>query len=143
MKKNIIILLILIFLVLTAGFIIFSGSRKRDASSPPAKALTYQNITSPELATQLKAKDFFLVNVHIPFEGDIEKTDASIPFNEIGQYLDKLPPDKNSKIILYCRSGRMSQEAAQALTKLGYTNVYNLTGGMLQWEAKGFPLLQK
>ena len=66
-----------------------------------------------------------------------------IPYNEIESNLDKLPQDKDAKIVLYCRSGRMSEESAQTLTKLGYTNVYSHTGGMIDWEAKGYPILRK
>jgi len=78
--------------------------------------------------------------VHIPFEGDIHDTDLSIAYDEINQHLDQLPEDKNAKIVLYCRSGRMSSDAAEELIKAGYTNVYNLAGGFNAWEAAGLPI---
>ena len=83
------------------------------------------------------------MNVHTPYEGEIEKTDAFIPYNEIDKNLDKLPKDRNAKIVLYCRSGRMSAEASQKLTELGYTNVYNQILGMHDWQSKGYPLITK
>jgi rhodanese-related sulfurtransferase len=52
----------------------------------------------------LDKKDFFLVDTHIPEQEHIEQTDAFIPYNEIENYLEKLPKDKDSKIVLYCRS---------------------------------------
>lgn len=101
---------------------------------------SYTNVTSAELKTMLDKKDFPLVNVHIPFEGNIANTDVSIPYNEIDRNLDKLPADKNAKIVLYCRTGRMSAEAAQTLVKLGYANVWNLDGGMVAWKQAGYTI---
>ncbi len=103
----------------------------------------YQDISTKEFASMLKNKDFTLVNVHIPYIGDIEGTDTSIPFNEISDNLDKLPADKNAKIVLYCQSGGMSRVAADTLSQLGYTNVYNVEGGMIQWQKDGNSLIIK
>lgn len=101
---------------------------------------SYQDVTSTELQTMLKSKDFVLVNVHIPFAGNIPGTDLSIPYNELQPNLSELPADKNAKIVLYCSSGRMSQIAAAELVSLGYTNVWNLEGGMTDWQQAGFEL---
>jgi rhodanese-related sulfurtransferase len=104
---------------------------------------TYTNIAPAQLADMLKGKDFFFANTHIPYEGEIEQTDAFIPYDEITQRSSELPPDKNAKIVLYCRSGRMSAIAAEALAKAGYTNIWNLDGGMIAWEEAGFSLKGK
>lgn len=101
---------------------------------------SYTDISVPGLQGMLEDKDFTFVNVHIPFEGDIPNTDLSIPYNEIDANLDLLPADKDSKIVLYCRSDRMSTIAARELVELGYTNIWNLTGGMVAWEQAGLPL---
>lgn len=87
----------------------------------------------------LKNKDFFLLDVHIPEQKHIRGTDEFIPYNEIEKYKEKLPKDKKEKIVVYCRSGRMSEIAAQELVKMGYENVYNLKGGTIEWEKKGYP----
>ena len=101
---------------------------------------SYQDVSVNELAAMLKNKDFVFINVHIPFAGDIAQTDLSIPYDEIEQDLSQFPTDKNVKIVLYCRSGRMSQIAAEKLVSLGYTNIWNLKGGMVEWEQAGYPL---
>ena len=100
----------------------------------------YTNVSVEELAAMLENKDFVFVNVHIPFEGDIPSTDLSIPFDTIDQNLDQLPAEKDAKVVLYCRSGRMSGIAAETLVGLGYTNVWNLDGGFNDWKAAGLPL---
>lgn len=97
---------------------------------------TYTDVSVAELQTMLANKDFTFVNVHIPFEGSIAGTDLSIPYDEIAQNLDKLP-DKTAKIVLYCRSGHMSRIAAETLVGLGYTNIWELSGGMVAWENAG------
>src|SRR3990167_3356131 len=68
----------------------------------------YKNMTVDELNQQLKNKDFALVDVHIPEQKHINGTDAFIPYDDIENQLDKLPKDKDAKIVLYCRTGRMS-----------------------------------
>jgi rhodanese-related sulfurtransferase len=103
----------------------------------------FSTLTSSQLAAILAGKDFFFVNVHVPYEGEIKGTDAFIPYDHVAQSLDKFPKDKNAKIVLYCRSGRMSEIAARNLAKLGYTRVSHLSGGMIDWEKAGYGLARK
>src|SRR3989344_387582 len=120
-----------------------SNKQSSQSQNKPSESqkTNYKNITSQELKEMLTNKDFYFINVHIPYEGEIEKTDAFIPYNEIEKNLDKLPKNKNSKIVLYCRTGRMSAIAAQKLIELGYTNVYNHLFGMHDWQIKGYRLI--
>jgi len=78
----------------------------------------------------LEDKHFFLIDVHVPEQEHIEGTDAIIAYDQIQDHLSELPQDKNEKIVLYCRSGSMSQQAAQTLAELGYTDVSHLDGGI-------------
>lgn len=100
----------------------------------------FTEISIAEFQTMQDEKDFLLVNVHIPYEGDLPGTDISFPFNEIQQNLSLLPEDKNAKMVLYCRSDRMSGIAAEELVSLGYTNIWNLDGGINAWIQAGLPL---
>jgi rhodanese-related sulfurtransferase len=101
---------------------------------------SYCNVTASALKTMLAQKDFTFINVHVPFAGDIAGTDKSIPYDEIAQNLSQLPADKSAKIVLYCRSGRMIELAARTLVKLGYTNLWNLDGGMEAWQQAGYEI---
>jgi rhodanese-related sulfurtransferase len=102
---------------------------------------TYTNVTSPTLKQMLERKDFFFVNVHVPYEGEIARTDAFIPFDKVEQQLHLLPAKKDAKIVLYCMSDQMSTIASEALVRLGYTNIWNLQGGMVEWGKQGYPLI--
>jgi rhodanese-related sulfurtransferase len=87
---------------------------------------SYTDVSAVGLAAMLDDKDFPLINV---------------PFDEIEQNLDKLPADKDAQIVLYCRSGSMSGKAARELVSLGFTDVWNVDGGMIAWKQAGYPLL--
>jgi len=89
----------------------------------------------------LQDKDFTLINVHIPYAGEIPQTDLFIPYNEIEQNTDKLPANKDARLVIYCRSGPMSATAAKTLLKLGYTQVFDVEGGMRAWQAVGYRLI--
>ncbi len=104
---------------------------------------SYTDVSAAGLAAMLENKDFPMINVHIPYEGEIERTDLFIPFDEIAQNVDKLPADKDARVVLYCRSGSMSATAARELVHLGYTDVWNLDGGMIAWRQAGHPVLDK
>ena len=139
-----VVILFIAFLVACVGKV---SPATPAASSQPAKVSvpggSYTNMSAVQLKAMLVKKDFTFVNVHIPYEGEIAKTDVFVPYNEIEKNLDKLPADKNAKIVLYCRSGRMSAIAAETMVRLGYTNVWNMEGGMIAWETLGLPLKTK
>jgi rhodanese-related sulfurtransferase len=101
----------------------------------------YENISVNQFAEMMDHKDFILINVHIPYEGEIDETDLLIPFNAIDQHKKELPNDKDAKIVVYCMTGPMGDIAAERLVRMGYTWVVHFEGGMKAWRKTRRPLL--
>jgi rhodanese-related sulfurtransferase len=109
----------------------------------PANGGSWINVTPDELAQMLQHKDFTLLNVKTPYSGEIEGTDLYIPYTQIAARASELPADRGAKILVYCRTGATSAIADQTLIDLGYTNIWNLDGGMAAWQASGRQLVNK
>ena len=139
-SKHLALFALVSLMLLAAGC---AGSPSGAAPASPAKnAAGYVDITPQQLKSMLAAKDFTLVNVHVPYQGELPQTDLFIPYDHIADNLGKLL-DKSARIVLYCRSGNMSTQAAKTLVGLGYTNVLELNGGFYAWQAAGYELLNK
>lgn len=127
-------------LALLALTIVACGAESSAPEEFTKNADGYADISVQQLAGMLEDKDLTLVNVHVPYEGEIPQTDLFIAYDEIAAHLDQLP-DKDAPIVLYCRSGGMSTFAAEELVEFGYTNVMELDGGFNAWKAAGYELL--
>ena len=133
-----------VLLALASLLVVACGS---GASSPgddevtldqlPKNAGDYAGISVQQLAELVEGQDLTLVNVHVPYEGEIPQTDLFIAYDEIADHLGQLP-DKDAPIVLYCRSGGMSTSAARDLAALGYTKVLEVDGGFNAWQAAGY-----
>jgi thiol:disulfide interchange protein DsbA len=111
-----------------------------EVGSPAVTLASYPRLSPFQLRDMLRKKNFFLVNVHVPYEGEIEGTDAFIAYDSTARRIGEYPSDKNANIVIYCKSNRMADEAAQELAALGYTGVSILDGGMTAWMKAGFSL---
>jgi rhodanese-related sulfurtransferase len=140
-----------VFLILGLAACAVPGDPARGDSSQPAVGIAvpvssvgeYIDIQPRELKALIDSEDILLVNVKVPYMGHIEGTDLFIPYDRIGQESSHLDETQADRIVLYCRSGRSSAIAAETLVRLGYENIYNLSGGFQAWQAAGYPLLQR
>lgn len=112
-------------------------------SDDPEPAGTVKLLAPFDYQAAVAANDVFVLNVHIPYEGEINGTDAFIPFDDIASHANELPADKDAPLYIYCRSGRMSAEATPDLQALGHTNIIDLEGGMEAWEAAGLTIVRE
>jgi rhodanese-related sulfurtransferase len=124
--------------LILAAILMVAGCSGVSPSATPA------SVAIDEFASALETQGdvYTVVNVHIPYEGEIEGTDIQAAYNDIVVLTDALP-DKNAPIILYCRSGRMSEIASQALVELGYSQVWDVPGGMNAWLDSGRNLINR
>ena len=82
----------------------------------------------------------YLINVHIPWAGDIANTDARIAYTDIDAIEAFVHQNHCAEIVLYCYSGPMSLEAGNKLIARGYLRVHDLAGGLIAWKAAGYPV---
>lgn len=98
-----------------------------------------ENITAEELKQRIDAGEtLHIVDVREPHEhAEFNIGGILVPLGEIrAMQVDELDDLKNEEVIVYCRSGGRSSQAAMILETMGFQNVKNLTGGMLNWQEK-------
>jgi rhodanese-related sulfurtransferase len=111
-------------------------------STSQVRQLSVQEVkTALDNAPSLREKGFVLVDVRTVEEHDrgaIPGTDLNIDYRQIAQRHRELGAGLNDHIVVYCQSGKRSNIAADTLSELGYTNVYNIRGSMNAWLQAGY-----
>jgi rhodanese-related sulfurtransferase len=98
-----------------------------------------KDVSVEEMQSLLKIDDVQLVDVRTPEEfktgyiADAQNIDYYSP--TIDEDILKL--DKNKPVIVYCRSGKRSRDCSEKLLEAGFQKIYNLEGGIIQWEHEG------
>lgn len=104
------------------------------------------SVLMPSEAIQLiNHKDALVVDVRTDKEhlqGHVMNS-LHIPLGVLENRITELQPYKSSSIVMVCRSGARSGQAASKLKKLGFEGVHNLGGGMLAWERANLPVTTK
>jgi rhodanese-related sulfurtransferase len=103
---------------------------------------TLNRLSPAELSDLIATSNPIVINVHIPYEGDIPGTDTSIPYGDVDAIEAYLNHDHCAEVVLICLGGSMSQSAGNGLIKRGYLRVRDLNGGTKAWQAAGYPLLK-
>ena len=99
------------------------------------KEVIYVNITAEEAKQIMDSEEgYIILDVREQDEYDAGRIPGAIliPYTQIEEKAEKLLPDKEQLILVYCRSGRRSKIAAEALVELGYTNIKEF-GGIIDW----------
>lgn len=100
------------------------------------------SVSAPEFEKEIKTDSVKLLDVRTPQEYAEGHIDGALNINVQSDDFQRMAVkelSKDSTILVYCRSGRRSMDAAEILTKLGY-KVINLKGGIIEWREDGFPV---
>ncbi|TMI86094.1 MAG: rhodanese-like domain-containing protein [Bacteroidetes bacterium] len=98
-----------------------------------------ENITVEEVKKRMDAgEELHLVDVREPYENaDFNIGGILLPLGQIrSMQVDEIEDLKDKEVILYCRSGNRSGQAAMFLETMGFENTKNLGGGVLAWQEK-------
>ena len=128
---------ILLFAALAASLALLAGctlsKTKKDAEDMSDK-VAYHKISAEEAYEIMASQEVVVVDVRTREEydgGHIENA-VLVPNESIGNEMPEALPDKEATLLVYCRSGRRSKDAAQKLLALGYQSVYDF-GGVIDW----------
>ncbi|MCL1792653.1 MAG: rhodanese-like domain-containing protein [Oscillospiraceae bacterium] len=140
MGKNIFLLVVCIMFLRSCG----ANADKNpalpieDASDDSAKMSAegvYRKISAEEAREMMESSEsYILLDVRTEEEYRENRIGGAmlLPDYEITKRAELELPDKNAVILVYCRSGRRSENAARELAEMGYTNVYDF-GGIFDW----------
>ncbi len=135
--------------IVIVGFIL-TGVWGQNETNSVASSQTQQlgNITPKEAHTLIQEHqndpNFVILDVRTPGEfaqGHIENAINIDYYSKT--FRDKLSElDRQKTYLVYCRSGNRSSRTLQIMKELNYNNAYNMTGGILQWNAQKLPIVK-
>ena len=134
-------LLLLILVAMLAPSISCYG--QATATSPEPAIASYTDVTPKEAHDMIGQQEVIILDVRTQEEYDSGYiSDAVlIPLAELESRMNELNPADS--IIVYCRSGLRSEEAASTLVANDFVHVYNMEGGITQWQTQGLPVTKK
>ena len=108
-----------------------------------ANAAVARNLSSQEAYAMVGQRgDLFLLDVRTPGEYQQARLDGArlIPIDQFVKRLAEVPKDR--PVLVYCAVGSRSAQVVNYLARQGYSEIYNLSGGIYAWAQKGLPVLQ-
>lgn len=142
---------IAIFFVLLIAVLIFA-SQLKDRPSGPDSLADFEDVTVEEARKMIEEENVFVLDVRTPGEFNSSHIEGATLIPVTNSAGSNLSPDqllearinevpKNRKILVYCRTGRRSVAASKILVAAGYTQVYNMQGGITAWTGAGYPVV--
>ena len=129
---------ILLFAALAASLTLLSGcapsKTKEDTAKESSSKAAYHKISAEDAYEMMVSQEVVIVDVRTPeeYDGGHIPNAILVPNESIGDDMPEALPDKEATLLIYCRSGRRSKDAAEKLLKLGYKSIYEF-GGVIDW----------
>ncbi len=101
------------------------------------------NVPYLKVGEAIDNKDYLFLDARKRKEYDVSHIENAIFVGTSklnSEEMSSLAPDKNAPLIVYCSIGVRSEKTAQQFLEAGYTNVYNLYGGIFEWVNQGHPI---
>ncbi|MBI2860027.1 MAG: rhodanese-like domain-containing protein [Chloroflexi bacterium] len=135
--------MMLFLLVLLAS--LAAGCAGKVESTGGVTGQQIQNIGTEETLALIQQNrnnnDFVVLDVRTPEEFNSGRLSGAVNIDfyssTFADELDRL--DKDKVYLVYCRTGQRSAKAVNLMKELGFTRVYNMLGGIVQWQSQGFP----
>ncbi len=115
-----------------------TGGQDTTISTTPTPSITVQQLC--RLAES--DRDIFVMDVRTEPEFEqlrLAFADIRLPYDSLSGLLGLLPQDTTAEMYCFCRTGRRSAISTDYLRSIGYTNVYNVSGGIAAWRQAGYP----
>ena len=128
---------ILLCAALTTSLALLSGCTLSKTKADTAEDMTgkaaYHKISAEEAYEMMISQEIVVdVRTREEYDGGHIENAVLVPNESIGSEMPETLPDKEATLLIYCRSGRRSKDAAQKLLALGYQSVYDF-GGVIDW----------
>ena len=134
-KKSILIALSLLLAAFTLSSCASNTSTQQETEAGAEDAAVYHKLSAEEAKAVIDAEEnVIILDVREQYEYDEGHIPGAVllPSGSVKAKASEVLPDKNQKILVYCRSGNRSGTAARALVALGYTQIYDF-GGIINW----------
>ena len=135
-------LMALTAILIGCGYV--TGEAIKAPASPPEIA----NVSPVQANDLIQANQgitrFVILDVRTPVEyaeGHLQNA-INLDFNSPSFKSEAGHLDKNFIYLVYCRTGARSAAASKILAELGFSHIYNMTGGMIAWQAAGLPVVK-
>lgn len=97
------------------------------------------NLAAKEFAQKIVESDVIVLDVRTAAEFNESHLSNSVNIDVLGDYFsaDVSALDKTKSYAIYCRSGKRSVDASEAMDQMGFNATFNLNGGIIEWIDSG------